>query len=117
MPRAIRVTSRHVAGEPLGEVHGGGLALERGVRGQDDLLERRRRRSHALGHALEELADPQPVRPDAVHGRDGAMEHVVAAPEGAGALERQHVERLLDHAQAVVVTRSGRGRSGRAGRC
>ncbi len=31
------------------------------------------------------------------------MEHVVATLEGAGALERQHVERLLDDAEAVVV--------------
>ena len=36
-------------------------------------------------------------------GRDRPVQHVVAAPEGAGPFQRQHVERLLHDAQPGVV--------------
>ena len=63
---------------------------------------------------VEQLADAQPVGTDAVHRRDGAVEDVVTAAEGAGPLEGEDVERLLDHAQPVVVARGSRqiGQSG-----
>ena len=57
----------------------------------------------ALVDALEELADLEPLGPDAVDRADRAVEHVVAAAELAGPLDRQHVERLLDDAQLAVV--------------
>ncbi len=56
-----------------------------------------------LVDARQELADLEPLRADAVDGADGAVEHVVAAAELAGPLDGQHVERLLDHAQADVL--------------
>ena len=37
--------------------------------------------------AVKQLADPQSIRPDAVHRRDRAVEHVVAAAERASPLE------------------------------
>ncbi len=56
-----------------------------------------------LDDPLQQLTDPQPVGSDAVHGRDGAVEHVVPAAERAGSLQGEDVERLLHHAQAGVV--------------
>ena len=101
-PRAIRVTRPHVARQALGEVHRGGVALEGRVRGEDHL-------GHGLAvvlggdHALEQLADPQALRADPVHRADRPVQDVVAAPPLAGPLDREHVEGLLDHAQAARV--------------
>ena len=53
--------------------------------------------------ALEQLADAQPVRTDAVDRRDGAVEDVVEALELARPLEGEDVERLLDDAQPGLV--------------
>ena len=49
-------------------------------------------------HALEQLGDVQVLGIDPVDRRQRAAEHVVAAVELAGALDRDHVARLLDHA-------------------
>ena len=103
-----------VAREALGEVHRRGLALERRVGGQDDLLVRLARRL-ALRGPLEQLADAQPVGADAVHGRDGAMQHVVAAAERTRALDGEHVERLLHDAQPVARRATGRAQMGHSG--
>src|SRR4029077_9353481 len=72
------------------------------IGGEDDLLERRALR-HRRIDAPQQLVDLQPVRPDPVDRRDRAMEEVVSAPELAGPFEGQHVERLLDDAQAALV--------------
>ena len=111
----MRVISSDVGRQPLGEVHRRRLALERRVRGQHDLLVRLAVAA-ALGGSLQQLADLQPVGADAVHRRDCAVKHVVAALERARALDREHVERLLDDAQPGVVTRRvGADRAQRAG--
>ena len=68
-----------------------------------------------FGDPGQELADAQPIGPDAVHGRDGALEHVVATAVRPGSFERQHVERLLHHAQAARRRATGRGRWGTRG--
>ena len=112
-PRAIRLTDPTTGLEPLGEVHRGRLALEGRVGGQDDLDERLAVARGLVG-PLEQLADPQPVRPDAVDRRDRAVEDVVEALELAGPLEGEDVERLLDDAQPRRGRGPGRGRSGRA---
>ena len=65
--------------ESLGEVHRGRLAFERRVGGHDHLDERRAVAGGCVG-PLEELADLEPVRADAVDRRDGAVEDVVAGP-------------------------------------
>src|SRR5439155_17847511 len=62
--------------EPLGEVHRRGLALERRVRRDDDLLERRPRRLRLVG-AREQLPDAEAVRADPVDRGDRAVEDVV----------------------------------------
>jgi len=83
--------------DQAGEVGGGGLALEVGVGGDDDL-------GHcAVGKPHHELAYSQVVRPDALDRADRAAEHVIAAAELAGLLDREDVLRLLDHAQHGLV--------------
>ena len=73
------------------EVHHHGLGLEVGVGAEDDLLDGlqarcgRGARARAAG------------RSDAVDGTDRSLQHVVAAPVLAGLLDRDDVERLLDH--------------------
>jgi hypothetical protein len=79
--------------EPLGEVVGGGLALDVGVGGHDDLLDL------SPAHPLDQLGDAQLLGADAVDRRDGALEDVVEAAELAAALDGQDVERLLDDAE------------------
>jgi len=51
----------------------------------------------------EQLVDAQVARLDAVERREGAAEHVVEAAELRRPLERDHVNRLLDHADERVV--------------
>src|SRR4051794_40412982 len=64
-PHAHRLDQR-------GEVGGGRLALEVRVGGEDDLLD------DVVGEPVQQLADAQVVRADAVDGADRAPEHVVA---------------------------------------
>ena len=113
-PRAMRVTEPTTALQPLGQVHRRGLALEGRVGRDDDLLEGLARRV-ASSARVEQLADLEPLGPDAVDGRDGAVEDVVEAPELPGALEGEDVERLLDDAQPASARGPDRGRSGTSG--
>ena len=105
--------SADVGLEPLGQVHRRGLALEGRVGRQHDLFVR-------LAVALRCAARSSSSRtfsrsgPDAVHRRDGAVQHVVAAPERAGPLDGQHVERLLDDAQPRW-SRAGSAQIGHSG--
>ena len=52
----------------------------------------------AVVHPPEQLGDVEILGIDSVDRRQRAPEHVVAAVELAGALDRDHVARLLDHA-------------------
>ena len=52
----------------------------------------------AVVHPAEQLGDVEVLGVDAVDRRQRAAEHVVAAVELARALDRDHVARLLDHA-------------------
>ena len=79
------------------EVAGGGLALEVGVGRDDDLGD------DAVAEPGEQLAHAQVVGADAVDRADRAAEHVVAAAELAGALDRDDVLGLLDDADRVHV--------------
>src|SRR5690606_20617689 len=79
--------------EQPGEVGRGGLALEVGVGGQDDLGDL------AVGEPLQQFLDPQLVGADALDRADRAAEDVVATAELAGALDRHDVLGLLHHAQ------------------
>ena len=47
----------------------------------------------------QQLLDPQLLGPDALDGRDRALQHVVAAGELVGALDGDDVARLLHHAE------------------
>src|SRR5690606_4694144 len=71
--------------------------LQVGVGGDDQLGHR------PVREALHQLADAQVVRADALDGADRAAEHVVAAPELAGLLDRDDVLRLLHDADDVGV--------------
>ena len=109
-PRAMRVIG-HVVGEPVGEVGGGGVALQGGVGGEDHL---------GIGtpacsadDARQQLADPQALGPDAVHRADRAVQDVIAPAPLPGALDREHVEGLLDDAERVgVASRVATDRAG-----
>ena len=57
----------------------------------------------SLRDALQQWPDAQAVRADAVHRRDGSVEHVVATLEGARPFQGQDVERLLHDAEPRVV--------------
>src|SRR6188768_413254 len=81
-----------------GEIRRSRVALDVRVHGQDDLRDR------AVVEPGDQLAHAQLLGADAVERRDCAAEHVVAAPELAGALDRDHVLGLLDHADQRVVT-------------
>src|SRR3954454_19417188 len=87
--------TRHAQAQRLehpGEVRRGGLALEVRIGREDHLADR------AVGEPDHELADAQLVGADAVDRRDGAAQHVVAAAELAGPLDRDDVLVLLHHA-------------------
>src|SRR6266540_1831823 len=78
--------------EQAREVHGGRLAFDVGVGGQDHLAD-------AVGlDPGQQLADVQVVRSDPLDRADRAAEDVVAAAELARLLDRDQVARLLDHA-------------------
>src|SRR3954469_16039402 len=74
------------------KVHRGGLTFDVRVRRQDHL------RDLLVLDALQQLLDAQLLRPDALDRRDRALQHVVSTVELVGALDRDDVARLLDHA-------------------
>ena len=83
--------------QAIGEVGGRRLARHVRVRGEHDLLDA------ALLDAIEQLADPEIRRLDAVEGGEGAAEHVVEAPVLVRPLEGDDVDRLLDDAHDRAV--------------
>ena len=112
-PLAMRVTSMPSGFSKPREVHRGRFALDVGVRREDDLVDA------VLLDAREQLLDAQLLGADALDRRDRALEHVVAALELAGALDRDDVARLLDDAQrrARRGDRRGSTRTARLRRC
>ena len=59
-------------------------------------------------HPLDQRADLQIFRADALDRRKHAVQHVVTPAEPAGAFQHQHVQRLLNHAQhGIVAARIG----------
>jgi len=75
----------------------GGLAFERGVHGEDDLVDAARR------HPLDQLADAEVLGANPFERREPPAEHVVAAGEQLGPVERPQVGDVLDHAQQARV--------------
>ena len=93
--------------EPLGEIMGGGLALERRVHREHDLVDA------AGGDSGDQPVDAEILGPDALQRRKPAAEHVEAAREQPRAVERPEVRDLLDHAeQARVAARVGADAAG-----
>lgn len=78
-----------------GQVHGGSFAFDRGAGGQDDLADT----FEPCGKPVER----QLVGSDAIHGREGAVQHVVQPVILAAALQGQHISGLLDHADEAAV--------------
>src|SRR5215218_108403 len=86
--------------EQAGQVHRGRLPLDVGVGGQDHLADPVRLQ------AGQQLPDPQVVGTHPLDRADRPAEHVVAAAELLGPLDRDQVAGLLDHAdQARVAPR------------
>src|SRR5579862_3273426 len=83
--------------KPVGEIGRGRLARHRRVRREHDLDDAVRL------DAAEQLVDPQVARLDAVDRAQRAAEHVVEAAVLVCALERDHVDRLLDDADRRMV--------------
>ena len=112
-PLASRVTATlgRALAQRVGQVERGGLAGRGRVRGDHDLAH-----AVAVRHAAEQLGDVQVLGVDAVDRRQRAAQHVVAAVELVGALDRDHVARLLDHADhgrlAALVLADAAGRLG-----
>ena len=91
-PLASRVTRTGRSARPLGQVHGGRLALEVRVGGQDELGDPFR------VDASDELANPEVLGSDALERVERALQHVVAAPELSRALEGRDRLGLFDDA-------------------
>jgi hypothetical protein len=69
---------------------GGGLALDRGVDGEDDLV-------NAAGRDTgNQLPDAKILRADAVERRQRAAQHVIARVDDRGALQRPEIGNVLD---------------------
>ena len=83
------------AGEAVGKVMRGGLALDGGVQRQDQFL--------AGFDAGDEPVDRQILGTDPVERRQGSAEHVIPAAKGAGALERPEIGQILDDADRGTV--------------
>ena len=96
----------HAVAQPVGEVGGRRLARHVRVRGEHDFLD------PALLDAVEQLADAEVGRLDAVERRERAAEHVVEAAVLVRPLERDDVDRLLDDADdRAVAPRVGADRA------
>ena len=85
--------------EPLGEVMGGGLAFERGVHRQHDLVD------PARGDPPDQLSMPRSSgrTPSSADSRPPST--WIAAGEQPGAVERPQIGDLLDHAQQLASRR------------
>ena len=79
------------------DVEVGRVAFHRGVEGQDDLAHASRR------HAPDERFQLEVGRPDAVHGRDDAAQHVVEAAILARVLDGEHAAYVFHHADGRGV--------------
>ena len=86
----------------FGDIVRGGLAIDRRIEGEDDLLER------PAGHAVDQLGDGKIVRPDPVERRKHAAEHMIAPAKRAGPLQRPEIGHILDDAERGLVA-IGRG--------
>ena len=73
------------------------VSVEIRVRGEDELLDTAGPDPHP------ELPDAEIVGPHTVHRRDRAVEHVIDTAKEVGALDREHVEGLLDDADEPGV--------------
>ena len=78
-------------------IHRGRFTLGVRVGGKNDLL------GVLIRDALHQLANADIVRPDVPHGRQRAVQHMVQALVFLGSLERDHVARLRDHADGLLV--------------
>src|SRR6185436_18040081 len=91
------------------EVERGRLALDGGVGGEDDL-------AHGVAaEALEQSADLEILRTDAVERRQRALQHVIPAAKATRAIDRDQIAGLLDHAndlRRALAVRADRTRIG-----
>ena len=87
----------------VGDVPGGGIPLDGGVGGEDQLLD-----LLLLEAALQDI-EPQLLGADAVKGRQVPHQHEVTAGELAGLLDGGHVRRALHHAEQAVLLALGIG--------
>src|SRR5262249_55821265 len=84
-----------VAGDALGDVVRGGLALDRGIERQDKLL--------AGLQPPDEAVDVEVLGADAVERGERAAEHVITAAERSGAFQCPEVGEVFDDADRRLV--------------
>src|SRR3984893_1506006 len=96
------------AGDALGEIMRGGLALDRGIERQDELL---------TGlEAPDQALDVEILGPHPVERRQGSAEHVVTASEGSGAFQCPEISKVFDDAdRPIVALRVAADRAGQDG--
>ncbi len=94
--------------EEARDVQGGRLAFDSRIGGQDDFLDVR-----VLAQAGQQLLEPDLVGPDAVHGGNRAVQHMVQPLVLVDALDGRNVARVFNHADHVPV--AGRRRADFAG--
>ena len=84
-----------------------GLAFDGGVHRQDHFLD-------AVLHPLQQRRDVEPFRRDAVQRRQRPAQHMIAAAEHAGPLQRPEIGDILHHAEqmriAARIAADGAGR-------
>src|SRR2546423_15071290 len=83
--------------EPLGDVMGGRLPLDRSIDGEHHLLD------GTFANALDELPNRKVFRAYTFCRRQRAAEHVIEAAPCACALKRPQVSHLLHHADDRLV--------------
>src|ERR1700733_5975469 len=83
--------------ELLRQVSRGGFAFNRGISGEDDLID------IAGIYARDEVRDTQLFRADAMQRRDGPVEDMEDSVEVFGLLDRGDVGRLFDDANHALV--------------
>ena len=89
---------QHIAaGKAVGDVMGGGLAIDGGGGGQDHFLD------GPLTRTVDQRRNLQILGPDAVERRQHAAEHVIAPAIGGAALQRPEIRDILDNANQPVV--------------
>src|SRR5574337_839722 len=88
-----------------------GVALHRGIGGNDQLLDL------ALAQALGQLGQTQLFRPQSVQRRQATHQHEILAAVTGGLLDRRQLGRRLHHAHHLTIAAAAGAKPGPSGAC